>query len=249
MSKRNRKEIEIIFEDDDLLIVNKAPSFYSIPDRYNPDIPNLYASLQRKYEEVYIVHRLDSQTSGIICFAKNKAAHKKLSQDFEKRQVEKTYLAVVNGRLIQKEGTIDLKIAENPMRRGTMRVNKGGKKAVTHYKVVEEFKSYSVVEVLLETGRMHQIRVHFQAIGHPLAVDEVYAESDGFYLSSVKKRYNIDKFEEERPILRRLSLHAFRLTFTHPTTGEKVTFEAPLPKDIAVMLKQLQKYNKVETFR
>ncbi len=245
MPKRNKQLIEIVFEDDDLLIVNKPPSFYSIPDRYNPNIPNLYTYLQQKYEEVYVVHRLDAETSGIICFAKNKEAHRKLSQDFEKRRVDKTYLAVIHGRLIQKEGTIDLKIKENPMRRGTMRANKSGKKAVTHYKIVEEFKNYSVVEVLLETGRMHQIRVHFQAIGHPLAVDEVYGDGDGFYLSSVKKRYHIDKFEEERPILKRLSLHAFRLTLNHPTSGEKVTFEAALPKDIAIMLKQLRKYNQV----
>ncbi|MGB0932521.1 MAG: RluA family pseudouridine synthase, partial [Chitinophagales bacterium] len=239
------QSIEIVFEDQDLLIVNKPPSIYTLPDRYNPQIPNLYGYLQRKYGEIFIVHRLDAETSGIICFAKNKEAHRKLSQDFEKRRVDKTYLAVIHGRLIQKEGTIDLKIKENPMRRGTMRANKSGKMAVTHYKIVEEFKNYSVVEVLLETGRMHQIRVHFQAIGHPLAVDEVYGEGDGFYLSSVKRRYHIDKFDEERPILKRLSLHAFRLTLNHPTSGEKVTFEAALPKDIEIMLKQLRKYNRV----
>ena len=245
MPKKNKQKIEVVFEDEDLLIVNKPPSIYTLPDRYNPNIPNLYGYLQKKYGEIFIVHRLDAETSGIICFAKNKEAHRKLSQAFEKRKVDKTYFTIINGRLIQKEGTIDLKIMENPMRRGTMRANKSGKRAITHYKVVEEFRSYSAVEVLLETGRMHQIRVHFQAIGHPLAVDTVYGEGDGFYLSSVKKRYNIDKFEEERPTLSRLSLHAFRLTLAHPTSGERVTFEAPLPKDFGVMLKQLRKYNRV----
>ena len=243
MPKKNKQNIEVIFEDEDLLIINKPPSIYTLPDRYNPNIPNLYGYLKKRYEEVFVVHRLDAETSGIICFAKNKMAHKKLSQDFQKRKVEKTYFTVVHGRFIEKEGTIDLKIMENPMRRGTMRVNKSGKKAVTHYKVVEEFKNYSAVEVLLETGRMHQIRVHFQAVGHPLAVDEIYGEGGGFYLSTVKKRYRIGKFEEERPTLRRLSLHAFRLTLEHPTSKEKVTFEAPLPKDLNVMLKQLRKYN------
>ncbi|MEZ4887754.1 MAG: RluA family pseudouridine synthase [Chitinophagales bacterium] len=245
MSKKNNQVIEVVFEDDDLLIVNKPSSIYTLPDRYNPAIPNLYTHLQRQYGEIFVVHRLDAETSGIICFAKNKDAHRKLSQDFQKRKVEKTYFTIIKGRLIQKEGTIDLKILENPMRRGTMRANKNGKTAVTHYKVVEEFKLFSAVEVVLETGRMHQIRVHFQAIGHPLAVDSIYGEGDGFYLSMVKKRYQIGKFEEERPTLSRLSLHAFRLTLIHPSSQEKVTFEAPLPKDMEVMLKQLRKYNQV----
>lgn len=245
MSKRNRSTVEVVFEDDDLLIVNKPPHIYTIPDRYNPDIPNLYTYLQSKYGEIFVVHRLDAETSGIICFAKNKESHRKVSQDFQKRKVEKTYFTIVDGRFLQKEGTIDLKIMENPMRRGTMRTNKSGKRAVTHYKITEEFGNFSAVEVRLETGRTHQIRVHFQAISHPLAVDEIYGERDGFYLSTVKRNYHIGKYDEERPILKRLCLHAFRLVLSHPTTQEKLTFEAPLPKDMAVMLKQLRKYNRV----
>jgi len=240
MGKSNK--IITVFEDDDLIILSKPAHVLSVPDRYDVNIPNLYHYLKRKHEKVFIVHRLDGETSGIICFAKNEAAHKHLSKQFQERSVRKVYCALIDGKPMDAEGTIDLPIAEVSSRRGQMRIDKGkGKQALTTYKVTKQFRHFAVVEVQIHTGRTHQIRVHFQAIGHPLAVDKTYGQRDAFYLSEVKRYYKLKKFEEERPIINRVSLHAHQLFLIHPTTSETVHFTAPLPKDLAVAIKQLEK--------
>lgn len=245
MKKKRNKEIEIIHEDDELIILNKPADVLSVPDRYNPDLLNLYTFLKSQRENIFIVHRIDRETSGIICFAKTKEAHKNLTKQFSKRETKKVYHTIVQGHLHQKEGTINLPIGENSFKRGTVRIDKhGGKSAITHYKVVEEFKNFSYLEVQIETGRMHQIRVHLEAIGHPLAIDKIYSGKKSFYLSSVKKKYHINRTGIERPIMYRVTLHAHQISFRHPKTEEMVTYTADLHKDFAVMLKMLRKYDK-----
>ena len=247
MAKQAKTDIEIIFEDEALVIVHKPAGYLSIPDRFVPEKPNLYHYLGELYEKIFIVHRLDKETSGLICFAKTEEAHKNLSDQFMTRTVDKIYLALVEGHLNPEEGTIDKAIAHSKTVAGKMVISRHGKASVTDYRVVETFKNFSLVEANIRTGRTHQIRVHFESIGHPLAVDAMYGRREMFLLSEIKlRKYNSGKEEEERPLMHRTSLHAFRLGLNHPTTGERLSFEAPLPKDFAAVLNQLRKWGKAK---
>lgn len=240
------KNIDIVFEDDDIVVVNKPAGMLSIPDRYNLAIPNAQALLTELYGSIFVVHRLDRETSGIICFAKNEVAHRHLSLQFNNHTVTKIYHAIVQGKMVQLEGDIDLPIAPNPMRGGTMKVDKReGKPSLTHYRVLETFRHYTYVEAQIFTGRMHQIRVHLQAIGYPMMVDEYYSKKTEFYLSEIKSRYHTKKTDEELPMLVRVPLHAYALTIEHPSTNEKMTISADLPKDLRAVLTQLRKHDAV----
>ena len=240
-----KQHIEIIYEDDDIILLNKPPRFLTLPDRYATSKPSLLSWLRKRYNDIFVVHRLDKETSGVICFAKNAETHKHLCQQFEKRQTQKVYLTLVDGHLFEKEGLINKPIAPSQSIRGKMIVKKSGKPSTTSYKVIEEFKSFSLVEATIHTGRTHQIRVHFEAHGNPIAIDSIYGRQSEFYLSQVKqKRYRQGKFHEEQPLMSRTALHAYRLTFIHPTANEKVTFEATLHKDFSAVLKQLRKWGK-----
>lgn len=234
----------ILHEDADLILVNKPSGLLTIPDRFDATKPNLQAQLAEQFGTIYVVHRLDRETSGVICFARNEAAHRNLSIQFEQREVEKIYYALVEGRLAA-GGEIDESIAPHPFIKGKMIAHKRGKASLTLYKSIERFKNYTLAEVSIKTGRTHQIRVHFSAIGHPLAIDSVYGRKETFLLSEVKrKRYNIGKGQEERPLMSRTTLHAYHLQVTHPSTGEKLEVEAPLHKDFSAVLKQLRKWAK-----
>jgi 23S rRNA pseudouridine1911/1915/1917 synthase len=240
---RMKMQPTIIFEDNDLIIVNKPANYLTIPARFKKELPSVYSWLQQDREDVYIVHRLDRETSGILCFAKNETSHKVLSKQFQDRIVEKLYLALVDGIPAQGEGTIDKPIAENMAQRGKMIIAKRGKASLTTYKVVEKFKSFSLVEAQIHTGRTHQVRVHLQSIGHPLAVDFLYGKREGFYLSELKgRKYHSGKEEDERPLMTRSTLHAAKLVLNHPTTDQPMVFEAPLPNDFAVVMKQLRRW-------
>jgi 23S rRNA pseudouridine1911/1915/1917 synthase len=235
----------IVFEDKDIVIVNKPARFLSIPDRFKTDLPNVSGWLKERMEEVFTVHRLDKETSGILCFAKNSESHKALSKQFQDRTAQKIYWAIVDGAMLKDEGEIHQPIAESMGQRGKMLVTKRGKDSLTLYRTVERFKNFSLVEANIKTGRTHQIRVHFQFIGHPLAVDKLYGRREGFLLSEVKKRkFQLGKGQEERPLMTRTTLHAHQLTLAHPTTGEEMVFNSDLPKDFAAVLKQLRRWGK-----
>jgi len=237
-------EVEIIYEDDDFIVLNKPAGILTIPDRFASAIPNLYDILKREYGKIFVVHRLDKETSGVICFAKNEEEHADLSEKFEEHDVNKSYYALIMGQLRNKEGRIDLPLSESPKVPGTMRVDyESGKRSITEYKVLEEFENYSLVEVRPLTGRMHQIRVHFKAIGHPLAIDSVYGNKSEIFLSEIKKKYKPKESEPERPLMSRLTLHALKLGFFHFRKKEYIEFEAKLPKDFESLLKQLRKHS------
>ena len=236
---------KIIFHDDDIVIVNKPHDYLSIPDRFTLTKPNLVRFLKKQFEKVFVVHRLDKETSGIICFALNEDAHRNLSQQFEKRNTEKIYLALVRGNMHTEHGIIDKPIAKNTVVAGKMIIASRGKPSVTHFKVVERFKNYTLLEMDIKTGRMHQIRVHLQSESYPLAVDAMYGGEDFFLLSKVKlRKYKSGKDQEEKPLMSRCTLHSFRLTLDHPTTKERISFEAELPKDFRAVIKQLRKWGK-----
>lgn len=236
---------ELLHADDDVLVVSKPAGLLAIPDRFgNKD--SLVSELQKKYDKVFVVHRLDRETSGIMVFARNEAAHRHLSMQMEHHTADKFYLALVDGIMHHDEGEIDKPIGEHPGVPGKMMVTTSGKPSLTFYRVLERFQHFSLMECQIKTGRTHQIRVHFQSIGYPLAVDALYGRRSQFFLSEIKgKKYKSGKFtEDERPLMDRTSLHAFRLRFQHPTSGEVLEFRSELPKDFAAVLNQLRKWTK-----
>jgi 23S rRNA pseudouridine955/2504/2580 synthase/23S rRNA pseudouridine1911/1915/1917 synthase len=233
----------IIYEDEDLIALNKPSGLLSIPDREGKDI-SLKKILIEKYGSIFTIHRLDKDTSGLIVFAKNETTHKLLSKQFEERQTEKIYLGLVIGSLSDKKGSVDVLISEHPAKKGLMTVYKKGKESLTDYEVLEDFKIFSWVQFQIHTGRTHQIRVHAKHIGHPVVCDELYGDGKPILLSTLKHKFKLSKNElEERPILNRLALHALSLQFTN-TKGEKMKLEAPLPKDLRALLQQLRKLKK-----
>ena len=231
----------IVFENDDLVAVNKPSGMLSIPDREGEEL-SLKDYLQQQYDEIFTVHRLDRETSGLIIFAKTAAAHKHFSRQFEERKTVKIYLGLVIGSLQKEEGTVDASIAENMAKRGTMLVHKRGKSAITDFKLLKDFKRYSWVQFQIHTGRTHQIRVHSKELGHPLVGDVLYGDGQPVLLSSFKKKFKLSKdILEERPLLNRLALHAFQLQIADEN-GHTLALEAPLQKDMKVTVLQLEKY-------
>jgi RluA family pseudouridine synthase len=235
------KPLDIIFENEDFIALNKAAGILSIPDRTQSS-ESLKDILLKKYGEIFTVHRLDRDTSGVIIFAKSESTHRFLSRAFEERIVEKYYLGLVHGSLINPSGTVDTPIAEHPGKNGKMVVYKKGKPSLTDYKVREDFGTYSLLEFQIHTGRTHQIRVHMQHIGHAIVCDELYGNGEPVFISSLKRNFKLSKNEEEeRPMLTRLALHSERLSFTDEK-GIHHELEAPLPKDLRALLQQLRKW-------
>ncbi|MDP4129049.1 MAG: RNA pseudouridine synthase [Bacteroidota bacterium] len=231
---------EILFENDAFIVINKPAGLLSVPDR-KQSAPSLKDLLIARYQQIFTVHRLDRETSGVIVFAKTADTHRYLSGIFERREVEKIYFGIVPGALPSASGLIEEPIAEHPARNGTMMIHRKGKPAVTGYQVLEDFSRYSLIKFDLFTGRTHQIRVHMKNIGHPIVCDDLYGDGKPILVSSLKKKYNLSKSEEEeKPILGRLGLHAARLSFTDESR-DPFTFEAPLPKDMRALLNQLGK--------
>ncbi len=233
---------EVIFENDFFIAVNKPSGLLSIPDRQGKEI-SIKDLLQQQYHNIYTVHRLDKDTSGIIIFAKDEATHKQLSQLFEARETEKYYFALVHGSMENSDGSIDAPIMEHPIHKGKMIVSKKGKPSVTHYEVLEDFHLFSWLKLRMYTGRTHQIRIHIQHIGHSIVCDELYGHETSLFLSSLKHNYKLSKKEEaEKPILSRLALHAHSLKFS--SNGKEYYLKADLPKDLNALLQQLRKLKK-----
>jgi 23S rRNA pseudouridine1911/1915/1917 synthase len=233
-------KFEVIFQNEDFIAINKPSGLLSIPDRLGKD-PSVKSTLQEQSGKIFTVHRLDKDTSGLIVFAKNEETHKSLSQKFEGRDVQKFYLGLVNGTLMNKKGTIDVPIMEHPGKTTLMMTHKKGKPSITDYEVLEEFGIYSWVQFQIHTGRTHQIRVHMKHLGNSIVCDDLYGEAQPLLLSSIKRKFKLSKNElEERPILSRLALHSHQLKFTD-AKGNKFELEAPLPKDLKATLQQLRK--------
>jgi 23S rRNA pseudouridine955/2504/2580 synthase/23S rRNA pseudouridine1911/1915/1917 synthase len=230
----------IIGETEDWVAINKPAGLLSIPDREGKEI-SLKILLKEKYGNIYTVHRLDKETSGLIVFAKNETAHKHLSLQFEERATIKIYQGLVIGSLTEKKGIIEAPIAEHPSLNGTMIIHKKGKASSTSYEVIQDFKIYSLVEWILHTGRTHQIRVHMKDLGHPIVCDPLYGDGKPVLVSALKSKFKLaKKEEEERPILNRLALHSYKLAFKD-LDGKPIELGAALPKDIRATVQQLEK--------
>lgn len=230
----------ILFRNEDFLAINKPSGLLTIPDREGKDV-SLKNLLQEQFGQVFTVHRLDRDTSGVVVFARNEAAHKHLSQQFEERETKKIYNGLVLGKPAQEAGVINEPIAEHPTKKGYMTVWRKGKESVTEYAVQESFRFFSWMEFRILTGRTHQIRVHMKHLGHPIVCDPLYGDGKPLYISQIKRSYKLSQsMDEERPILSRLALHAAALRF-RGLQGEEHLLEAPLPKDLRATLNQLAK--------
>ncbi len=227
--------LDVVYEDEDVIVVNKPVGLVVHPAPGHPDSTLVNALLWHCGDSLSgingeirpgIVHRIDRDTSGLIIAAKNDAAHLALAAQLEDHSLARVYECVVQGKLREDEGTIDAPIARHPIDRKKMAVVQGGKRAVTHYSVLGRYDGYTHAQCRLETGRTHQIRVHMAHIGHPLLGDTVYG---GRAVKSLAGQ----------------CLHARKLTFIHPRTGEAMTVECPLPDWFTAVLNKLERGQKL----
>ena len=224
--------LNVIYEDNDIIVINKPKGMVVHPANGNPDGTLVNAVMNKCKDSLSgiggeirpgIVHRLDKDTSGAIIVAKNDKAHIALSEQLKNHEVKKTYLALVRGIIKENEATINMPIARSKKDRKKMDVDKDGKEAITHFKVLGRYKNkYTLLQINLETGRTHQIRVHLSHIGYPIIGDEVY--------SNGKNEWNVSG----------QCLHAWKLEFNHPITGKKISLEAEIPEYLKNIIKELE---------
>lgn len=223
-----KMDLDIVYEDDDVIVVNKANGIvvHPAPGNYHGTLVNgllHHTSLSDINGDIRpgIVHRIDAYTTGLLMIAKNNKAHEILSKELHDKKTKRKYIALVWGNIKNDTGTIDAPIGRSIKDRKKMAINKDGKNAVTHFKVLKRYKDATLIELKLETGRTHQIRVHMDYINHPVVNDPVYGG---------KKL--IDETGQ--------CLHAKMIGFTHPTTGKYMEFESPIPKEFENILKKFE---------
>ena len=213
--------IYIVYEDDDIVVVNKAKGLVVHPGNGNPNGTLVNAIMSYCKDSLSgiggeirpgIVHRIDKDTSGLLIIAKNDIAHINISEQIKNHEVKKIYRALVRGRIKENSGTINMPISRSLSDRTKMAVNKNGKEAITHFKVLKKYKEYTYIEVNIETGRTHQIRVHMAQIGFPLVGDSTY--------SNGKNPFNVSG----------QMLHSYKLEFIHPRNGKKMELKADIPE-------------------
>jgi 23S rRNA pseudouridine955/2504/2580 synthase len=229
----------ILFEDDNIIVVNKPPFISSLDEREGGEI-NMLRLAKQYWDDAQICHRLDKETSGALIIAKNPEAYRSVSMQFERRQVKKVYHAVIEGTHVFEDLFIDLPILNTG--KGNVSINRqDGKRAETWFKSLKFFKHYTLVECRPVTGRMHQIRIHLATQQAAIAGDEMYRAKPVF-LSQLKRKYHLGKDQEEMPIMKRFALHAFEVTFKL-LDGKDITIHAPYPKDFETLLKLLDKFD------
>jgi len=216
---------EILFADEALLVVNKPAGLLSLPDGYDLGKPHLRRVLEPVYKRLWIVHRLDKDTTGVIILARNSQAHRNLNQQFSDQQVDKKYHAVVCGIPQWNEKTVEAPLRTNVGRRKrTVVDHHQGKPAITEFKVLARYQEYALVEAKPKTGRTHQIRVHLYYLEFPVLADPLYGKN------------------QITTMINRLALHAKSLTVKHPITGAKMQFKAQYPKDLDLSLMKIRQH-------
>ena len=233
--KPEKLPLNVIYEDTDIIIINKEKEMVVHPGNGNPDGTLANAIMERCKDSLSgiggeirpgIVHRIDKDTSGIIIVAKNDKSHIDISNQIKEHKTTKTYIALVRGIVKENEASIDMPIGRSKKDRKKMAVDKDGKKAVTHFKVLKRYSDCTLLEIVIETGRTHQIRVHLSEIGYPIIGDYTY--------SNGKNRFNIEG----------QMLHAYKIKFIHPTTKKEVEFVADLPKYFKEIIEKLDSEGK-----
>ena len=232
----------VIYSDDDIIVLNKKSGLCVAADRYDEEAPRLDLIAQEEFGKLFAVHRIDKDTSGIVVYARNEAAHKNLCDQFAGRSVHKTYHCLVRGRPLWQDLKVNLPLMpDGDARHRTVASKTHGKPSITDFRFIGACGPFSWLEARPRTGRTHQIRAHLNANNLSIVCDPLYSGNQrGVYLSELKKRYNGD-LEMERPLIDRLALHAWKIQFEHPATKEPVEFTAPYPNDLEVTRKQLAK--------
>ena len=248
-------QLEILFQDDDFVAVNKPAGLAAIPGRAEKD--SVLEMLGRQVKlpatglvdpRVRVVHRLDKETTGVMLFAKNSAAQRFVSHQFLTNTTVKEYLALVAGRPVESSGRIEAPLAPHHGNSHRMAVVRhGGRPAVTEWKIEAQYRDCALLRVFPKTGKTHQIRVHLKHIGHPLLIDPLYnpprpGTVSGLFLSKFKRSYKPNRGQEERPLIDRLTLHAERLKLVHPS-GAPIEIVAPLHKDFRATLNMLSRHS------
>lgn len=228
----------IIYEDEAILLINKPPNIASLDDK---EARNIHSMAVNYDPELKLCHRIDKATSGILLLAKGAEHYRNISLQFQYRKVEKIYHTLVHGIHRFEEEMINLPLLATSNKRVVVHKN-DGKRAETIVSSIHHYRNYSLLACKPITGRMHQIRVHLSAQGCPIVGDLLYGGSD-ILLSKLKRNYKPNSRREELPVNNGFLLHAKSISFEHPTSQEKVQFEAPYPKNFEVVLKVLDKYN------
>ncbi len=247
-------KLDILFEDSDFVAVNKPARLATIPGRAETD--SVLERIGRQVglpssgsvdPRIRVVHRLDKETSGVLLFAKNAAAQKHVSEQFQSNTTEKEYLALVAGRPTEPAGRVDADLGPHPTNNLRMAVlTHGGRPAVTEWKIEGSYREYTLLRVFPETGKTHQIRVHLRHIDLPLAIDALYnavapGKPTGIFLSRFKRDYRPNAGQTERPLIDRLTLHAEKLRFVH-RDGRQIEIVAPPPKDFRATINMLSRH-------
>lgn len=234
--KSTRIDIEalILWEDEDYFALNKPPFISTLQDRVEET--NLLDVAKGYAEDAQVCHRLDKDTSGVIIFAKNPEAYRKLNMQFENRRVQKVYHAVADGIHNFKEELVDAPILKQDD--GISKISKAGKSAQTWFNSIQSYRFHTLIECRPITGRMHQIRLHLSLLKASITGDEQYGGKP-FYLSNVKRGFNLKKHTEEEPFMKRMALHAKSLEFSN-MQHEAIIIDAPYPKDFQALIRQLE---------
>jgi RluA family pseudouridine synthase len=243
----SKAKVEIIYQNNDIIVINKPAGVSVTKDRTG--VPQLVDFLTDQLgrqicSQLRLVHRLDKDTSGVMLLAKNIEAQTKFTAYFEKREVKKTYLAIVTGIVAGLQGTINAPLTRSPKNPALMCIaRKKAKAAVTDWQLLADFGSVALLAVNPLTGRTHQIRVHLPSIALPLAIDPLYGSNRPLFLSDFKSDYRLAKGQTEKPLIERLTLHAYQLVIPAEAGIQPDCFIAGLDKKFAACLKMLTKYN------
>lgn len=235
-----KKRWSTIFQDDHIHVIDKPSGLLTIPDRYKPDLPNIQDIFKRMDQNYRMVHRLDKETSGLLILAKTSEAHKELNAQFNAGTIRKLYNAIVEG-LVSRPAEVEVFMKKAASHKQVI-TDRDGKRSLSLIRPIEVFKGWSLVEIELKTGRTHQARVHCAHIGHPIVADPMYGSGKPLTIEAIKPGAR-----SESSLLERVALHAAKISFTHPATGEMISLEASWPKDFRASINQLRKWRKTDS--
>lgn len=235
--KKDNFQDRILFENEDFFLINKPPHVATLDERHDDKGDSMLRQAKAYWPDAQVGHRLDKETSGVLIFAKHPEAYRHISMQFEHRQVTKIYHAVSCG-IHDFEGVM-VNLPIFPLKTGVVRIDREmGKEAETVFNTLDVYRAHTLVECMPFTGRMHQIRIHLQCLKAPIVMDELYG-GEKIFLSEIKRKFKLAKDVEEQPLISRVALHARALNFAL-MNGERQLVEAPYPKDMAALIRQLE---------